>query len=362
MPIWKITSEGPAKVAETKLKQEKLLEEKLEDWVISDPMLLGEPLLIVGRQVIIPDVKARLDVLALDPQGNAVVIELKREELSDPVDIQALRYASDISQWQFEDFENQARNYLGKVGDTGFNFNEVYEAFCAEAGVDDVPDLNTDQRIIMVGAEIRERLSNVTLWLRNHSIDIKAIEVAVYRESDTLFIQPNQIVPLPTAKLKGPISRSGGGAPRPWINDGRIWHLEKRCSPTTKSMLLRLDGFIQNAFDGIDGPRWNQKLYVAYRIGNYNWLAIGTQATVLILDLNVRVGAFDQSDLAKRLGVEEFDKGHSLADKLGLPSSITVQNSTETRDRIRLRVKEDFALDGEPFFEFLKEAYAAFPK
>ena len=78
MPIWKITPKGPIKVSQTKPKQEKLLEENLEDWVITDPSLLGEPLLIIGRQVMIPEVRDRLDVLALDPQGNAVVVELKR--------------------------------------------------------------------------------------------------------------------------------------------------------------------------------------------------------------------------------------------------------------------------------------------
>ena len=48
------------------MTQEKLLEEKLEEWVVSDPALLDEPLLIIGRQVIIPNVKDRLDILTLD--------------------------------------------------------------------------------------------------------------------------------------------------------------------------------------------------------------------------------------------------------------------------------------------------------
>jgi hypothetical protein len=127
-------------------------------------------------------------------------------------------------------------------------------------------------------------------------------------------------------------------------------------------MLLQLDGFLRDAFDDIDGPRWNQKPYVAYRIGNYNWLVIGTQATVLILNLNVKAGAFDRSELAQRLGVEEFDKEHSLAHELGLPSSMAVENRTETRDRIRLRIKDDFDLQGEAFIEFLNDAHKAFPK
>jgi hypothetical protein len=63
MPLWKITDKGPTKVKETKFKQEKLLEEHLEDWIAADPSILGEPLLVFGRQVIIPDKKDRLDPL-----------------------------------------------------------------------------------------------------------------------------------------------------------------------------------------------------------------------------------------------------------------------------------------------------------
>ena len=70
MAIWKITPKGPVKVQETRPKREHLLEAHLEDWIESDPGLLGEPLLIIGRQVTIPDVKDRLDLLAIDPQGN----------------------------------------------------------------------------------------------------------------------------------------------------------------------------------------------------------------------------------------------------------------------------------------------------
>ena len=130
MGLWKITDKGPSKVPETKFKQEKLLEEHLEDWIVSDSSILGEPLMVIGRQVLIPDTKDRLDLLALDPQGNTVIIELKRGKLKDPVDMQALRYASYISKWRFEDFENLARNYMGKLGDPEFNFNALYESFC----------------------------------------------------------------------------------------------------------------------------------------------------------------------------------------------------------------------------------------
>jgi hypothetical protein len=361
MSIWKITPEGPVKVPETIMKEEQLLEEHLENWVITDPSLLGEPFLVIGRQVVIPEIKDRLDVLALDPQGNAVVVELKRGKLKDPVDMQALRYASYISKWRFEDFENQARAYLNTAGDPDFNFNELYEQFCSDAGIiDEIPDLNSDQRVIIVGSEVKDKLGSVALWLHDHNIDIKVIEVEVYREGETILIRPNTIIPLPVSRFVE-TGRVPPGKRDPWISEGKIWHLDKRCSPKTREMLINLDELIRDHFE-VEGPRWNQKLYVAYRVGPYIWLYINTHSSTLKLNFLVKAGAFDQSEIAQSLNVKGFDKEDSLSEKLGLPSSVLVQNRNEATDRITLRIKEEFNLEDEAFLAFLKEAYEAFPK
>lgn len=186
MPIWKITEKGPHRLPETTIKKAGLLEENLENWIVADPTILGEPILIIGRQVLIQDTKDKLDILALDTQGNSVVVELKRGHLKDPVDMQALRYASYISKWRFEDFENQARNFLGKGRETEFNFNGIYESFCEESGTEEIPNLNQDQRLIIVGTAVREKLGSVALWLRQHSVDITIIEVKAYKEGDNM--------------------------------------------------------------------------------------------------------------------------------------------------------------------------------
>lgn len=356
MPIWKITAEGPARVVETKLKQEKILEENLEDWIIKDSSILGENLLIIGRQVMIPEVGDRLDILALDPQGNAVVVELKRGKLKDPVDMQALRYASYISKWRFEDFENQARIYFDKVNDPEFNFINEFEQFCDNAGIDEIPDINSDQRLIIVGSEVKDKLGSVALWLSDHKIDIKIIEIEVYREGEAIFLQPHTIIPLPVSRFIdigiGP--RVDGS--KPWITDGKTWHLDKRCSPKTRDMLLKLDDLIRDNFE-VDGPIWNQKIYVAYRVGNYNWIIVNTGPSVLVLKFNVKAGVLNQSALAKHLNIKEFDTESSLEEKIGLPSSIRVINKNDLTDRIILRIKEDFDLKSEPFSCFLKDVY-----
>ena len=359
MPLWKITDKGPSKVKETKFKQEKLLEEHLEDWIAADPSILGEPLLVFGRQVIIPDTKDRLDLLAVDPHGSIAVIELKRGHLKDPVDMQSLRYASYVSKWRFEDFENVARNHFGKVGDAEFNFNDMFESFCSDSGIDDIPDLNQDQRIIIVGSAVREKLGSVALWLRDHSIDIKLIEIQAYKDGDELLIEPMTIVPMAVNRFVSVGKK--GPEDHPWSTDGKTWHLEKRCSPKTKEMLLELDQIIQNEFD-IEGPRWGQKYYVSYPVNNYNWLRVHTKPKALILDFLVKAGVFKTEDLAKRLGVEEYDVDDSLSEKFTMPSSVFVKNRNPASDRIRLRAKEDFNFKSEAFLEFLKEAHKAFPK
>ena len=359
MPIWKIGQKGPTKLSETKLKEERLLEEDLEDWIVADPSILGEPLLIIGRQVLIPDTKDRVDVLAVDPQGNAVVIELKRGKLRDPVDVQALRYASYVAKWKFEDFENQACNFLGKIGDPDFNFNSLYETFCAHSGVDEIPNLNQDQRMIIVGSSVRDKLGTVALWLRNHSIDITVIEMQAYKEGDSVFLQPNTIVPFQIKRF----SKAGRNRPEPapWVVDGKQWHLQKRCSPKTREMFQKLDKTLQERLE-LDGPRWNQKDYIAYRIGNYNWLTVRGRPSVLRLNFLVRVGAFKAEEVAGQLGIAEFDRHGSLAEKLNLPSSVLVKTLSESIDHMILRVKEDFDVGSEQFGQFLEAAYKAFPK
>jgi len=291
----------------------------------------------------------------------AVVIELKRGKLKDPVDIQALRYASYVSKWRYEDFENLARAHLGRVGDPDFNFNQLYEQFCSDAGVDEVPDLNSDQRVILVGAEVKDKLGSVALWLSEHDVDVKVVEVEVFREGESLLVQPHVIVPLPISRFTdtGRVTRSDPS--RPWVADGKTWHLDKRCSPRTRDTLLKLDGIIRDNLE-VDGPRWNQKFYVAYRVGNYNWMEVHTHSTTLILRFLVKAGTFEATTLAARLGVQEFDQEDTLSEKLGLPSSVMVQHRNPVTDRVVLRVKEEFDLASEAFLQFLREAHAAFAR
>ncbi len=143
--------------------------------------------------------------------------------------------------------------------------------------------------------------------------------------------------------------------------DGRAWHLDQRCSPKTQKMLLELDDVLRDNFD-LDGPRWNQKHYVAYRVNNFNWLQVVTRSKMLRLDFLLKKDSLSADRIADMLKVEKFDTEESFAEKFGLPSSVLVKNRNEQTDRLHLRIKEDFNLASEPFVQFLQEVYEAFPK
>ena len=57
--LYKVKGKEVEKVNQTKFKQEEKLEQDLEDWIEHDPSILGERLLIFGRQVQIPEVNEK---------------------------------------------------------------------------------------------------------------------------------------------------------------------------------------------------------------------------------------------------------------------------------------------------------------
>ena len=85
MGIWRIDGMSPMRLAVATLPSERAL----EDFLAKDPALLGESLLVVGRQVRTPHGKL-IDLLAIDGEGNLHILELKRDRTPREVVAQVL--------------------------------------------------------------------------------------------------------------------------------------------------------------------------------------------------------------------------------------------------------------------------------
>lgn len=358
--LYKIKEKQAEVVKQTTLKQEGKKEENLEDWIENMPTILGEDLLIIGRKVRIPEVNDEIDLLALDTDGNVLIIELKRGKLKDPVDIQSLRYASYVSRWGNDDIEKQAKAYFSEKGEEEFNFNEKLEEFYSSAGIGQVPlPLNEEQRIIIVGGKLKEKLGSVALWLSEHQIGIKVIEVSFFKEGENLFLSPQVIIPSVSTTEKFEIGKHALGKTRPWLTDGEDWHLNKRCGMTMREKLIQFTDLINENFETVEGPNWNQKFYVSFKEGNHIWIWIDTHKTNLVPNILIKKEDMDVNKISENLGIEIFDKKFSLSEKFKLESSVEITNRGEY-DMIIMRIKKELDVSSHEFLKFLKDCFASF--
>lgn len=94
----------------------------LQEWVIANPEILGEGVLVItsefdrwvsqaGRD---PD---RLDVLGLETTGRLVVAELKRDVAPESVSLQAINYAARASRFTPELLAEAYLEFMGKASD-----------------------------------------------------------------------------------------------------------------------------------------------------------------------------------------------------------------------------------------------------
>lgn len=121
MGMWRIDGDTPRRLAAATLPSEATLEQYLE----KDPSLLGERLLVIGRQVRTPFGKI-IDLLAMDGEGNLHVLELKRDRTPRDVVAQVLDYGAWVSTLDRDTLIDLANRHLGE--DVAFEaaFEDVF--------------------------------------------------------------------------------------------------------------------------------------------------------------------------------------------------------------------------------------------
>ncbi|TWT55237.1 PDDEXK family nuclease [Allorhodopirellula solitaria] len=142
--------------------------------------------------------KRRIDLLALDREGNVVVVELKRTEDGGHMELQALRYAAMVSAITFADAEKTFANYLAKRDDV----RDAKETLLSFLGWDEPieSDFGKAVRVMLVAAEFSKEITTSVLWLREQRIDISCVRIKPYGTREELFLDVQTIIPLPEAE------------------------------------------------------------------------------------------------------------------------------------------------------------------
>jgi len=179
----------------------------LQEWLAHEPSALGEELLIIQKEFDgFDDTRERLDLLALDKDGNLVIIENKLDDSGRDVVWQALKYASycaSLTKLQIVEVFQQYINRYEKGNDDSNPVDASTQIceFLAAPDLDEVKlNLGNSQRIMMVAANFRKEVTSTALWLLGQSINIQCFKVTPHAFGEQLFINIDQIIPTPEAK------------------------------------------------------------------------------------------------------------------------------------------------------------------
>jgi hypothetical protein len=158
-------------------------EARLEDILDADITIASPNWMVVGRQVQ-TDHGGWIDLLAIDRDGNLVVIELKRAKTPRDIVAQTLDYGFWVSELTdvaiAKIFENYLKSRHPERGD-----QSIDAAFCERVGVSGMPDeLNRSQELVIVAASLDPSTERIVNYLAANSIAINAIFFRVFKDGD----------------------------------------------------------------------------------------------------------------------------------------------------------------------------------
>ncbi len=169
----------------------------IQEWVAANPGILGDDLLIVGKEFSGFDkTDERLDLLALDADGKLVVIELKRDDTGADAHWQAIKYASYLQRAGVEDIVRMLAEHSRVSEDDATN------KLLQHLNADDLNALNNDQRIILASHRFAPEVTSAALWLNEKAPGedlITCVQLIPYQDvqTESLYVQAHTIIPVP---------------------------------------------------------------------------------------------------------------------------------------------------------------------
>jgi hypothetical protein len=199
-----------------------------------------ETLLIVGQQVVNAR-NARNDLVALDKNGNLVLIEIKRDSgdmahRPEALEFQAVRYAASLAtihnvdelvKRMFARYVNRWPNEFQKGDLTPEELGKrTVNKFLEENNA--VKSLNKLQRIILVASTFDDQTLSAAAWMQKNGINIACIALNPVKAGESLYLVVEKLIPGFRTEVFLWISRmlstTEGGTESP----------ERRCAPVQR--------------------------------------------------------------------------------------------------------------------------------
>lgn len=151
MKLWQVLGKDLQEIKREALDDE----QRLEDWVIKDPSILGIDVLLIGRQVT-TTTGGRIDLLAIDSEANLEVLELKRNKTPREIVAQALDYASWVNDLSYEQIEAITKDFTGKP---------LAQAFSDHFGFPIPQTVNSTHSMVILASELDDSSERIVQYL-----------------------------------------------------------------------------------------------------------------------------------------------------------------------------------------------------
>lgn len=189
-----------------------LKESHLEEYIRTNIDILfeeeEESLLVVGQQVVNKG-KGRCDLVAVDAEGNLVLIEIKADpayaaSTKEPFEFQAIRYAANLANIATPEelvnkiFVPYVKKHISEFSSGSLTEDEIarrnIRAFMAKYNF--VRTFNQKQRIVLVSPYFDPQAISACAWLIKSGVDITCIQIQPIKINEQMFLQVDRILPL----------------------------------------------------------------------------------------------------------------------------------------------------------------------
>jgi hypothetical protein len=235
MGLWRV-DDKPVRLAPGGMPTEARLEELIE----AEPAILGEPLLIIGRQVTTSFGKV-IDLLAVDADGVLHVLELKKDKTPREVVAQVLDYGSWARGLAHEDVLKLFADY-GKGGAFEAAFQQRFDAPPPE-------ELNAGHRLTIIASAVDVATERIVEYLVDeYKVPVNVVFFRYCEDQGHRYLARTWLIDQDRAPE--PTGGSTSKAKEPW--NSRDWHVSFGEFPDGR----RWEDAVKYGFVSAGGGEW----------------------------------------------------------------------------------------------------------
>ncbi len=175
--LWEIDDDDNFdRVSSTKLDKEG----RLKDFLLQDPNVLGQPLLVIDEEITTSSGK-RLDILAIDSSGDLHVIELKRDRSPRDVTAQVVDYASWVRNLSYDD----VKRLYEEADDHEDTFEAGFSSeFRPDGEASGPEEVNSSHSLTIVASELDGSTERIIEYLsEEYDVPINAVRFNYYQNA-----------------------------------------------------------------------------------------------------------------------------------------------------------------------------------